>query len=76
MEGNDIYALAATDGQKKAVMIANISEEDQTIFTNLPASMKVYVIDETHFCTLSDLSPVSFVAGQNCVYLIVDEKED
>ena len=65
-----VHALAATDGNERAVVIANTSGAEQTFTTDLPSNMKVYVIDEEHFCTLSDLSPESFVIGNNQVYLI------
>ena len=51
-------------------MIANISGEEQTITTDLPSNMKIYVIDEEHFCTLSEISPDAFTIGNNQVYLI------
>ncbi|MBR5587205.1 MAG: hypothetical protein IKW02_04515 [Clostridia bacterium] len=40
-----IYLQAATDGNKKAVLITNISDETKEITTNLGDDMKAYVID-------------------------------
>ena len=51
LEGDGLYAVAASDGEKKAVLIANISDQPQKIRNNLPAGMKVYLIDEDHFMT-------------------------
>ena len=65
-----LYALAATDGSKKAVMITNISEEDKKIVTNLGDGFEVYLIDKEHFITKTDLSSCEFVLGSNQVVLI------
>ncbi len=75
-EEGDIHALAATNGKERAAMIVNASDEDQTIFTNLSDSMKVYAIDETHHLTPVDCLPSSFVANAKCVYLIKDKTEE
>lgn len=54
-----IYAVAATNGEKKALMIANITGEDQTLTINQEGG-KVYLIDETHFLTLTDRNSAAF----------------
>ena len=54
-----LYAVAATDGEKKALMIANISGEDQALAINQEGG-KVYLIDETHFLTLTHRNSASF----------------
>ncbi len=46
VEEEKLYAVAATDGVKKAVMISNIGEE-QTLTTNLEG-FEVYLVDESH----------------------------
>ena len=69
-----VYALAATDGTDRAMVIANISDEDQTFTTDLPDGMKVYVIDEAHHCTLSEISPNEFTIGKHQVYLIREDR--
>ena len=71
----DIHTLAATDGNLRAVMIVNTAQEAHPIITNLPDSMTVYIINQDHHCTPTDLSPSNFIAEKHCVYLITDEKE-
>ena len=46
--GNDgLYALAATDGKTRGILIANIGEE-KTVETDLGSGYRVYRIDESH----------------------------
>ncbi|MBO7376216.1 MAG: hypothetical protein J6V01_03835, partial [Clostridia bacterium] len=46
--GNDgLYALAATDGKTRGILIANIGEE-KTVETDLGSGYRVYRIDERH----------------------------
>lgn len=54
-----IYAVAAKGGEQKAVMIANITGEDQPLEINREGG-KVYLIDENHFLTLTDRNSASF----------------
>lgn len=51
VDGEGLYALAAVNGEKKAVLISNISENSVEIKNDLPSDMKVYLIDEDHFMT-------------------------
>ena len=44
--GDGVYALAATDGKSKGVLIANISGEEKTVETDLGSGYTVYRIDE------------------------------
>ena len=41
-----VYTLGATDGEKRAVVIANESDVDVEIDTNLPSDMDAYIIAE------------------------------
>ena len=54
-----IYAVAATNGEKKALMIANITGEDQALTINQEGG-KVYLIDQDHHFTLTDRDSASF----------------
>ena len=75
VNADGMYALAATDGEKRAVLIANISQADQQCTTDLPSTMKIYAIDETHHCTLTECSPKAFTLAKDQVYFIKDESE-
>lgn len=65
-----VYAVAASDGTKKAVMIANISEECKTIETNVNDKMDIYLIDENHFMTKEEMNAKEFVLEKNQVVFI------
>ena len=58
-EEENLYAVAATDGEKQAVMISNIGEL-RTISTNLEG-FEVYVVDETHHLERVDWNCAEFV---------------
>ena len=50
-DGEDgLYAMAATDGKKKGILIANIGDK-KSIKTNLDRGYTAYLIDEKHFLT-------------------------
>lgn len=51
----DVYAVAATDGVKKAVLISNYSEEEKNVETQLDDSFTVYLIDGEHHMEKTDL---------------------
>ena len=59
IDNEDVFALAATDGKKKGVLMANIGEETE-IATDLEEGMTVYRIDHEHFFTPTSLSAKSF----------------
>ena len=44
--GDGLYALAATDGKTRGVLIANISGEEKTVETDLGSGYTAYRIDE------------------------------
>jgi hypothetical protein len=48
VEGENVYALAATDGEKKAVLIVNNKNEDVTVSVNIEAETKIFAVDEDH----------------------------
>ncbi|MBQ6824630.1 MAG: hypothetical protein IJP27_08240, partial [Clostridia bacterium] len=69
VEGEGLYAVAATNGGKKAVLLTNIGA-DQRVETNLQG-FEVYLIDETHRMERVDWDPSSFELKENqTVYLV------
>ncbi len=76
VDGEGVYAMAATDGSARGMMIANISGEDQTFHTNLPEGMKAYRIDENHHYTPVEKDLSEFVIENYTVYVIKDENKE
>lgn len=70
IDGNGLYAVASTDGERKALMISNPNEEAVEIETNLEAGLDVYVIDAEHFLTKEELSSEKFTIAANQVIYI------
>ena len=68
VDGQDVYAVAATDGQKKAVLIANIGK-DAALTTDLEG-FTVYLVDETHSLEAIDADPTAFTIGENQTLLL------
>lgn len=67
-----VYAIAATDGKRRAVMLANLGE-DVKVETNLDASkFVVHLIDEAHFFTPTELNPMRFTLQKNGVAFLCD----
>ncbi len=64
-----VYALGATDGKKRAAMLANATAEDITVETNLPSSMTAYAIDEEKNLDLALINPKKFTLKANTVVL-------
>ncbi len=56
---NGLYALAATDGERRGVLIANIGE-DKEIETDLGSGWTAYLIDDRHFMTKKRMSAGKF----------------
>ena len=65
-DSQDVYVTAATDGDKKGVLIANIGE-DTEITTNLDAGMRVYLIDDEHMMEEIECEASQFTLRQNQV---------
>lgn len=59
-----IYSVAAKGETGRAMMIANISGQDQNVTVNLEGG-KVYLIDEDHFLSLTDWDSNSFTLKEN-----------
>ena len=68
-EEEGIYALSATNGEERAVMIVNDTEEDREICTNLDPAFRLSLVDEEHFLTEVDASPARFVLRAHQVAL-------
>ena len=64
-----IYALAATDGVKKSVIVSNVGV-DRAISLELPAGFRVSIIDKEHFITETDWDPNGFTLPENTVAVI------
>ncbi len=69
IEGEGLYAVAATDGEKKAVLLSNIGA-DRVIETDL-AGFAVYLVDETHSLEQVDLDPARLEMKENQVILLI-----
>ena len=62
--GNDgLYALAATDGEKRGILITNIGEK-KLVKTNLEPGYTAYLIDEKHMMTEKKLNCRQFTLQQ------------
>ena len=66
----DVYAVAATDGNKKALMVTNVSDEDKEISVNLGDDFEVYMIDEENTLTKTYLNPKKFLLKSNQTVLV------
>ena len=63
-DGEDgLYAMAATDGNARGILIANIGE-DKEIETDLGRGYTAYIIDEKHFMTKKRMSVKKFTIKQ------------
>jgi len=67
--GDNVFAVAATDGERKSVIISNI-RKDVDIEMNVSDEFSVYIIDADNFITKTDLNPKSFVLKENTVAVI------
>ncbi len=68
---SNVRVLAATDGEKRAVLISNVGEAVD-IETGLE-NMKVILVDGDHFFTETDLNSASFKLGKEQVALLLSE---
>ena len=70
IEGEGFFAVAATDGDRKAIMIANATDKCIRIDTNLDKNMDVYIIDENHNLTKTFIQADSFnLFGNQVIYI-------
>ncbi len=64
-----IYALAATDGKKRSIILSN-TKADTEVALDLPDGFFVYIIDKDNLFTKVDLDPKSFILKENTVAVI------
>lgn len=64
-----IYALAAKNGEKTAIVVSN-TKEDTAISLNLPDGFSVYLINKENLMTKTYLNPCEFTLTENTVALI------
>ena len=64
------YALASTNGDKKAILLTNHSEDDQKVTLDADGDFDVYLIDQDNFLTKLDINAKDFVIGKNQVVFI------
>ncbi len=69
-----LYTLAASDGEKKAVMIVNFSEESRDITLDATDNMTVCLIDKDHYIFETNLSPNNFTLEANQIAFIANYK--
>ena len=69
-----LYALAATDGEKKATMIVNFSEESSAITLSADDGMTVYIIDSENHLTPTDLDAKNFTLKANQIAFVTNYK--
>ncbi len=67
-----VYALAASDGEKKALLITNIGEKTR-VELNLPGDFKAYQIDFDHHLTPVDVNAGDFELDQFRTVLFKNE---
>ncbi len=59
-EAENLYTFAAVDGDKKAVLVVNYSEQDRDISLNVDSTFVPHLIDEEHLLEKVDLNPNAF----------------
>lgn len=66
---NDIFTLAATDGEKKSIIISN-TNADTEVGLALSDGFSVYIIDKDNLFTKTDFNPEQFILKENTVAII------
>ena len=69
-----LYTLAASDGEKNAVMIVNFSEESCALTLNAGDGMTVYIIDSENHLTPTDLDAKNFTLEANQIAFVANYK--
>ena len=64
-----IYALAATNGEKRSIIISN-TNADTEVGLELPNGFSVYIIDKDNLFTKTDFDPERFLLKENTVAII------
>lgn len=67
--GDDVYAIAASDGERKSVILSNIGS-DTKVELALPSGFYVYILDKENLITKTELNPNEFTLRENTVAII------
>lgn len=59
-----IYTVAATDGEKKGVLVVNIGEDTELAF-DFDGEMAAYLVDENHYLTETEFDGHTFALAKN-----------
>ncbi len=71
VEGENLYAMAATDGESKAMVIVNHSDADATFaLDGLPTGARFYLVDESHDCEEVALDASSVTLPANAILFV------
>ena len=65
-----LYAVAAANGDSKAVMVVNASENDMDVNINIGNDFSVYLVDEKHSLEKAEANAESFTLKANQVALV------
>ncbi len=68
-EADGLYALAAADGEKRAIVLSNLGA-DTEIKLALPSGFSVYLLDCDNMLTKTEWDPNAFTLRENTVVLI------
>ena len=70
-ELEDVYTMAATDGEKKIVIVSNYSHDThKNLELNLDDSFSVYLIDENRYMMKTHWNPSKFQLRTNQIAVI------
>jgi hypothetical protein len=65
-----VWAVAAANEEKKAVMLVNYAEEEKAVELSVDENFAVYLIDKEHAIERADINAKSFVLQPNQVALV------
>lgn len=68
--GDGLYAVAATDGERKAVLVVNYTEEEKELHTDLGEGFSVFLLDKEHFLEKTEQGADSLTLGAYQTVLI------
>ena len=68
-EKDGVYAISATDGERKAIIITN-TKEDVEVELTVTDDFSVHIIDKDNLFTQTDLNPTNFTLKENTVVII------
>lgn len=65
----DLLHMTHADGEKRALVLSNIGK-DTLVELDLPHDFTVYLVDQEHLLTQTELNPRRFTLKENTVALI------